>query len=84
MKLAYKNITPEIYTRLKKELNGIGVSIEGNKGSISTRGIKGRFDRNTDQDTLEINIDKTPMLMPRSLVANQITNLVTKLGGTLT
>ena len=83
MKLAYKNITPEIYTRLKKELNGIGVSIEGNKGHISTRGIKGRFDRNTDEDTLEINIDKTPMLMPQSLVANQITNLVTKLGGTL-
>lgn len=81
MKLAYKNVTPEVYAGLKEEMNKIGVSIEGDKGRIATKGIKGSFDRNVAQDTLEIVIDKTPMLMPRSLVANQITNAIERLGG---
>ncbi len=81
MKLAYKNVTPEVYAGLKEEMNKIGVSIEGDKGNIATKGIKGSFDRDVDKHTLEIVIDKTPMLMPRSLVANQITNAIKRLGG---
>lgn len=80
-KLAYKNVTPEVYEQLKKELNAFGVAIAGDAGSISAKGIKGRFSRDTANDMLEIVIEKTPMLVPSSMIAGQITNAVTRLGG---
>lgn len=80
-KLAFKNITPKVYEGLQRELNGFGVQIEGERGNISARGIKGSFDRDAANETLQIVISKTPMLLPTSMLANQITGLVERLGG---
>ena len=83
MKLSYKNITEEVYALLKEEIAKIGVEIEGDKGDITTKGIRGRFDRNPEDNTLEIVLDRTPFVMPKTFVAGQISKTVTKVGGDL-
>lgn len=80
-KLEYKNVTPEVFEGLKGEMDKIGVSISGDKGNISTKGIKGRFDRDVDNNTLEIIIDKTPFVLPESFITSKITEAITKNGG---
>lgn len=80
-KLAFKNVTPKVYEGLKKELKNFGVEIAGNQGDISAKGIKGSFNRDTASETLQITINKTPMLLPTSMLAGQITGLVERLGG---
>ncbi|MEM9991364.1 MAG: hypothetical protein AAF738_06335 [Bacteroidota bacterium] len=79
--LAYKNINSKGWEKLKRAMKDFGVEIEGDQGDISAKGIKGSFKRDADSETLEIIINKTPMLLPSGILAGQITGLVERLGG---
>ncbi len=83
MELQFANITADIYEDLQEELTKIGVSISGDSGNITTKGIEGRFQRNPESDTLAIQIDKTPIILPENIVANKIIKVVERLGGTV-
>jgi len=81
MQLKFKSITPEIYSKLKHVMGKMGVVMEGDNGEITTKGIKGDYAHSTDDETLEINITKTPMLVPKKIIAGQIKDTITKMGG---
>lgn len=81
MQLKFKNITPEIYSKLKHVMGKMGVEMEGESGDISTKGIKGNYALNADDETLEIAITKTPMLVPKKIIAGQIKDSIVKMGG---
>ncbi len=81
MQLKFKSITPEIYSKLQHVMGKMGVVMEGDSGDITTKGIKGNYARNSDDETLEINITKTPMLVPKKMIAGQIKDTITKMGG---
>ena len=81
MNLQFKNVTPEVFEKLKKVMGNIGVEIEGDQGDIAAQGIKGSFNRDPESGMLEIEIKKTPFILPKSMLANQIKNMVTNSGG---
>lgn len=81
MELKFKKITPEIYSKLQHVMGKMGVKMEGDSGEITTKGIKGNYNHKPDDETLNITISKTPMLMPKKLVAGQIKDTITKMGG---
>jgi hypothetical protein len=62
-------------------MSKIGVDITGDQGNISAKGIKGSFHRDPVNGDLVIQIDKTPMLLPSSFIANKITSVITENGG---
>ncbi len=81
MNLQFKNVTNEVFEKLREEMNKIGVDIEGEQGDITTKGIRGSFSRDMDNDTLEIEIEKTPIILPKKLVVHTITKVITENGG---
>ncbi len=81
MKLQFKNITPEVFEKLKKAIGKIGVDINSDKGAIAAKGIEGSFERNPTANTLEIVIDKTPFVLPKKLIGSKIKDVVKDVGG---
>jgi len=81
MNLQFKNVTTDVFDKLKEEMNKIGVDIEGEHGDITTKGIEGSFNRDTEKETLEIAIEKTPFILPKRLVIHTITKVITENGG---
>ncbi len=81
MQLRFKNITPEIYSKIKHVMGKMGVIMGDENGDFSTKGVKGTYNINAEEETLEISINKTPILLPKKMIAGQIKDAVEKMGG---
>ncbi len=59
----------------------MGVIMGDDSGDFSTKGVKGTYDINAEEETLEIVINKTPIFLPKKMIASQIRESVEKMGG---
>jgi hypothetical protein len=51
----YTGVTPEVYNELKSKLQTMGLTLQGDSGRISEKGVKASYSYNPDAQSLEIN-----------------------------
>ena len=64
----YSGITPEIYNTLKSQLSSLGISLQGNEGRISEKGVSAEYAYSPESQTLTINNVKVGF--PASMMFN--------------
>lgn len=83
--IQYSGITPETYTKLKSQLSGLGIKLEGNSGKVSEKGVSAQYDFNEQEQTLAINnvevsFPASMMFSPDKIIA-KISEAVNYAGG---
>lgn len=64
----YTGVTPEVYNELKGKLQSMGLTLQGDNGHISEKGVKARYNYNPEAQSLEI--DDLSVGFPASMMVN--------------
>ncbi|NEM99035.1 hypothetical protein [Pontibacter burrus] len=81
----FTSVSPEAFNQLKDKLKQLGLSLQGNEGTIDEKGVKARYNYNSDQQSLEIN--ELSVGFPASMMVNEnslvqrMTQMVEEFGG---
>ncbi|MBD1397676.1 hypothetical protein H9Q13_10910 [Pontibacter sp. JH31] len=65
----YTGVTPEVYNELKTKLQSMGLTLQGDSGSISEKGVKANYNYNPEVQSLEIN--DLSVGFPASMMINE-------------
>lgn len=72
----YTGVTPEAYNELKGKLQAMGLTLQGDSGRISEKGVNANYAYNADAQSLEI--DNLSVGFPASMMINE-DNLVMRM-----
>lgn len=81
----FTSVSPEAFNQLKDKLKQLGLTLQGNEGTINEKGVKARYNYNSDQQSLEIN--ELSVGFPASMMVNEnslvqrMTQMVEEYGG---
>ncbi|MFD2247616.1 hypothetical protein [Pontibacter ruber] len=64
----YSGVTPEVYNQLKTKLQSMGLTLHGDNGNISEKGVNARYNYNPEAQSLEI--DDLSVGFPASMMIN--------------
>ncbi|WP_242918042.1 hypothetical protein [Pontibacter liquoris] len=81
----YTNINPEAFNALKEKLKQMGLTLQGNNGSFSEKGVSGKYTYNPEAqilaiDDLQVGFPASMMLSSDSL-EQRMTEMVRQHGG---
>lgn len=81
----YTGVTPEAYNELRSKLHTYGLSLEGNSGRMSEKGVSANYTYNPEAQSLEISdlsvgFPASMMINENSLV-ERMSEMITKYGG---
>jgi hypothetical protein len=81
----YTGVTPEVYNELKSKLQTMGLTLQGDSGRISEKGVKANYNYDANAQSLEINdltvgFPASMMLNADSLV-QRMNEMITQYGG---
>ncbi|MCC9137448.1 hypothetical protein ACFSKU_08660 [Pontibacter silvestris] len=84
----YAGVKPEAFDQLKSKLQQMGLSLKGNSGNISEKGVSAKYDYNPEAemlaiDDLKVGFPASMMLNSDSLV-QRLTQIVEQHGGRAT
>lgn len=86
IKVKYNNIKPEAFEEMKGRLKQMGLTLQGNNGSFSEKGVSGKYNYSQDAETLEIDDLKVgfpaSMMLSADTLHQRMTELVVQYGGT--
>lgn len=84
----YAGVRPEAFDQLKSKLQQMGLSLKGNNGNISEKGVSARYSYNPDAEVLEINDLKVgfpaSMMLNSDSLVQRLTQVVEQHGGRTT
>lgn len=81
----FTSVSPEAFNQLKDKLKQLGLTLQGNEGNISEKGVKARYYYNPEQQSLQI--DDLSVGFPASMMVNEsslvqrMTQMVVEYGG---
>ncbi len=64
----FTSVNPQAFEQLKGKLQQLGLSLQGNSGNISEKGVKAKYNYNPDEQTLQI--DDLSVGFPASMMVN--------------
>jgi hypothetical protein len=82
----FKGVNQQAFEQLKGKLKQLGLTLQGNNGDISEKGVKARYNYDPEQETLQI--DDLSVGFPASMMVNsdslvqRMTQMVQEYGGT--
>lgn len=72
-KRTYEGISRQAFTKLRAGLERARVALPaGDTGTIASNGVAGSFAYSESTSTLELHIDKFPMLIPKAMIWSAI------------
>ncbi|MDQ6931135.1 MAG: hypothetical protein M3126_10795 [Candidatus Eremiobacteraeota bacterium] len=72
-KRTYEGISRQAFSKLRAGLERARVALPaGDSGSISSNGLVGSFTYSESASTLELSIEKFPMLLPKTMIWSAI------------
>ena len=84
----YKGIKPESFESLKDKLKEMGLSLQGNNGSFSEKGVSGKYNYNPENETLaieELNVGfPASMMFSSDSLQQRMTEMIVQQGGRAT
>ncbi|HEY4651919.1 MAG TPA: hypothetical protein VIG72_10925 [Pontibacter sp.] len=81
----FTSVSPEAFNQLRDKLKQLGLTLQGNEGNISEKGVNARYNYNPDQQRLEIN--DLSVGFPASMMVNtdslvqRMTQMIEEYGG---
>ena len=84
----FSGINPEAFEQLKGKLQELGLTLQGNTGDISEKGVKARY--NYSPESGELAIDDLSVGFPASMMVNEdslvqrMTQMIQEYGGRAT
>ncbi|MER2998737.1 hypothetical protein [Pontibacter populi] len=81
----FTSVSPEAFNHLKDKLKQLGLTLQGNEGNISEKGINAKYNYNSDSQSLQIN--DLSVGFPASMMVNEnslvqrMTQMVEEYGG---
>jgi len=74
--ITYTNVTPEVFTRMKKKLEAAGIHVTaGNNGEMEGSGVKAHFEWDGGSN-LKIIVTDKPFIVSYDYVIGKITDFV--------
>lgn len=84
----YEGIKPEAFDLLKDKLKQMGLSLQGNNGSFSEKGVSGKYNYHPENETLAIEELKVgfpaSMMLSSDSLQQRMTEMIVQQGGRAT
>ena len=81
----FTSVSPDAFNQLKDKLKQLGLTLQGNQGNISEKGINAKYNYNSEEQSLQIN--DLSVGFPASMMVNEnslvqrMTQMVEEYGG---
>jgi hypothetical protein len=81
----FTSVSPEAFNQLRDKLKQLGLTLQGNEGNISEKGVNAKYNYNPEQQSLQIN--DLNVGFPASMMVNtdslvqRMTQMVEEFGG---
>lgn len=81
----FTSVSPEAFNQLRDKLKQLGLTLQGNEGNISEKGVKAKYNYNPEQQSLQINdLDvgfPASMMVNTDSLVQRMTQMVEEFGG---